>query len=80
MTQLGASQPFSIDSALPERSYLGKAVSYTGVLLAQANGRLAGSLCHLDFTASAVRCPEDEYFLLNRAKMLILHRLNGFKN
>jgi hypothetical protein len=53
--------------------------SYYGVLLSQAGGRAAGSLCHLDFDAQAMPAPEECVFL-DRAKCLLLTRLNGFQS
>lgn len=78
------SRPFCVtDSATDDRlgkhRYRGVVASYYGVLLTQASGKPAGSLCHFDFNPQAMPAPEECVFL-NRAKNLLLTRLNGFNH
>jgi hypothetical protein len=79
-----ASTPFSVtdsatDGRLGEHKHRGVVSSFYGVSLLQADGMPTGSLCHYDFDAQAMPTPEECIFL-NRAKSLMLTRLNGFQS
>jgi hypothetical protein len=78
--RLTSSRPFSVAGASAPHTSPGRPVSYFAVLLPNAQGRPTGSLCHMDFTNSAVDCSEGECLFLQRAKTLLLTRLNGFKH
>lgn len=77
-----ASRPFTITA---QNSFPGGHAhclvvrSYFGVPLSQAGRRPAGSLCHLDFNVQAMPAPEECVFI-DRAKNLLLTRLNGFQS
>lgn len=75
-------QPFGVadsttDGRLSEYKYRGVVASYYGVSLSQAGGKPVGSLCHFDFDVQPVPEPEECIFM-NRARSLLLTRLNGF--
>lgn len=78
------SEPFGVtdsatDAFLNENGHRSLVTSFYGVPLSPANTRPTGSLCHFDLKPQSLPSPVERDFL-NRAKSLLLIRLNGFGN
>lgn len=77
-----ASQPFGVTDAatdvfLKENGHCSEVTSFYGVSLSPADTTPTGSLCHFDLKPQSLPSPLERDFM-NRAKRLLLIRLNGF--